>query len=60
MDVVSTGLVILANGLMEMAGAVASPMTIAGAAGAAALVWLANIEVDELNRQGIKPQPGRH
>ena len=60
MDILATGLVVIVNGLLTMLGAIASPLTIAGVAGVAALVWLALIEVDELNRQGVKPQVGRH
>lgn len=60
MDILSSGLIVIVNGLLTMLGALASPLTIAGAAGAGALVWLALIEVDELNRQGIKPLVGRH
>jgi hypothetical protein len=60
MSILSAGLVVIVNGLLTMLGAIASPLTIAGAAGLAALVWLALIEVDELDRQGIKPRVGRH
>lgn len=60
MSILASGLVVIVNGLLTMLGAVASPLTIAGAFGAGALVWLALIEVDELNRQGVKPRIGRH
>ncbi len=60
MDILASGLVVIVNGLLTMLGAIASPLTIAGVAGVAALVWLALIETDELNRQGVKPQVGRH
>jgi hypothetical protein len=60
MSILGDGLVVIVNGLLAMLGAIASPLTIAGAAGAAALVWLARIEVDELDRQAVKPQVGRH
>lgn len=60
MSILSAGLVVIVNGLLTMLGALASPLTIAGIAGGAALVWLALIETDELNRQGVKPTVGRH
>lgn len=54
------GLILIANGLLKMAGSLADPLTLIGVVAAVSLWWLAGIEVEELNRQGTKPQVGRH
>ena len=60
MDALAAGLVTLLNGLFKAIGALASPVVIATVLAAAALAWLAVIEIEELNRQGTKPGIGRH
>lgn len=60
MEILGNGLVTLANGALGALLSLASPLVIAGVALAAGLIWLALIEVDELNRKGTKPEVGRH
>lgn len=60
MDILGNGLVTLANGAWTAIGSVASPLTLAGIAMALGLFWLSLIEVDELNRQGDKPEVRQH
>lgn len=60
MDALGTGLILLANGLMQMLGHLADPLTIIGIVLTASIFWLAGIETEELNRQGTKPLVGRH
>lgn len=50
----------MVNGLLTIVGALASPLTIALAISAVSLAWLALIEIDELDRQGTKPEIGMH
>lgn len=60
MEILGSGLITLFNGLVAMVGAVSSPITIAVVLCALALGWFAMLEVDELDRQGTKPEVGRH
>lgn len=60
MDVVGTGLVLIANGALEIAHQFTSLTTIVVLVAAASLGWLATMEVEELNRQGMKPDVARH
>lgn len=60
MDALGTGLILIANGFMQMAGHVLDPISIIGVFLLAAALWLAGIETEELNRQGTKPEIGRH
>ena len=60
MDALGTGLILIANGLLQMLGRVADPITLIGLVLAVSLFWLAGIEIEELNRQGTKPEVGRH
>jgi hypothetical protein len=60
MDALGTGLILTANGLLDLLGRVADPMTLIGATLLASAFWLATIEIEELDRQGAKPQVGRH
>lgn len=59
MNVFSNGAVTLFNGFLELVGAATSPMTLVGALLGVSLLWLALIEIDELDRQGTKPEIGR-
>ena len=60
MNVVGTGLVLIANGAVEIATALFSPVALVGVAALVALWWLATIEIEELNRLGVKPDVPRH
>lgn len=62
-DVLSSlgdGLIVIVNGAWSVAATALSPMTAAAIATVAGLVWLARLEIDELNRQGSKPDIGMH
>lgn len=60
MDILGSGLITLLNGFLAMLGALASPIAIAVVLCAAGLGWFALLEIDELDRQGTKPEVGRH
>lgn len=60
METLGNGLITLANGAWVLLDVVFSPVTFVVALLAAGLVWLALIEVDELDRQGTKPEIGIH
>lgn len=60
MDVLGSGLITMFNGFVALLGTLASPMALAVVVVVASLVWLALIEIEELNRQGTKPDVGRH
>jgi len=56
MDALANGLVTVFNGLQTLLDGLLTPVTLMGIAIGAALVWIALIELDELNRQGTKPE----
>jgi hypothetical protein len=60
LDLLGHVLVTFANGAWGALGALANPLTLAGIAGACGLGWLALCEIEELDRQGAKPEVGRH
>jgi hypothetical protein len=60
METLGNGLFTLANGTWEALTALASPMVLTGLVLAVSLVWLSLIEVEELDRQGTKPEVRRH
>lgn len=60
MEAVGTGLILLANGAMTIIGQFASFAVVVGAVAAVSLWWLATMEVEEINRQGVKPDVARH
>jgi hypothetical protein len=60
MDAIGIGLILIVNGLLVMVRHIADFTTVTGLFAAASLWWLATIEVEELNRQGAKPEVGRH
>ena len=60
MGTIGTGLVLIGNGLLEMAAGLASWMTLLGLAASASAFWLARMETAELDRQGTKPTVVRH
>lgn len=50
----------LANGALTIVSQLANFAVIVGAVAAASLWWLATMEVEEINRQGVKPDVARH
>lgn len=60
MEVLGTGLVLIANGAIALVAQLASLATVVGIVAAGSLWWLATTEVEELNRQGVKPDVSRH
>lgn len=60
MDAFAYGLVTLLNGFRVAVTAVANPIVLAVVLCAVALLWLALVEIDLLDRQGTKPRIGRH
>lgn len=56
MDALANGLVTVFNGLRTLLDGLLTPVATMGILIAGALVWLALIELDELNRQGTKPE----
>jgi hypothetical protein len=60
MELLGDGLVTMLNGLGRLFSMVLSPLTVIVALLAISLIWLSLIEIDELNRQGSKPDVQRH
>lgn len=60
MTSLSTGFIALFNGLLDLLHALGSPLTLATVVSVASVLWLAGVEVEELDRQGVKPDVGRH
>lgn len=60
MDILGAGLTTLINGTLELLLRVASPVTVIVVVLAVSLGWLCLIELDELDRQGSKPEIGQH
>ena len=60
MDQISNGITTLVNGFGQMLNTATDPLTVAFAVIAATFAWLARIEIDEYDRQGTKPEVGRH
>lgn len=60
MEALSAGLVTVANGLIAVLGQVTSPFAVAVGLLAAAFSWLAVVELEDLDRQGTKPETPRH
>lgn len=56
MNALTNGLITVANGLVALADGATTPVALMCAVVAASLAWLALIELDELNRQGTKPE----
>jgi integral membrane sensor domain MASE1 len=54
------GLVTFANGVTGLLGALVSPLTLGIVIGSVCLAWLALCEIEEMDRQGAKPEVGRH
>jgi hypothetical protein len=60
MNALGTGLILMANGLLTMLHHLADKVTLVSVLSVLSLWWLATIEIEELNRQGTKPDVGRH
>lgn len=60
LDALANLLVTLANGLLGIFTATIHPVFLGGVVAAACLLWLAGIEIEELDRAGTKPMVGRH
>lgn len=60
MNPVTNGLVTLLNGAETTLAALASPVVLAVVVIAVSLFWLGLLELEEVNRQGAKPEVGRH
>lgn len=56
MDALANGLVTIVNGLWAIVDGLLSPVALMSIVIAASLAWIALIELDELNRQGTKPE----
>jgi hypothetical protein len=59
MDVLANGLFTVLNGVYTMLDAALGPAFIMSALVGLSFLWIALIELDELNRQGRKPEIGR-
>lgn len=60
MDALGYGLITLINGLVTMVTTLVHPALLGGLLLVAGLAWLARLEHDELDRQGVKPMVNRH
>jgi hypothetical protein len=60
MESVTNGLLTIVNGLFDLTGRVISPLTLMGLIMVVSYIWLCLIELDEVDRQGTKPEVGRH
>lgn len=60
MDTISNGLISIANGIIDLAGKVVSPISVIVVILVVSYSWLCLIELDELDRQATKPEIGRH
>jgi len=59
MDALANGLVTILNGLRALGGGLLTATALMTIVIAVSLAWIALIELDELNRQGTKPEIGR-
>jgi len=60
MNTLANGLFTILNGLLNLFHFAISPFTIAAVILGFSLFWLMLLEIDELDRQGTKPEVGRH
>lgn len=56
MDALANGLITVFNGLQTLLDGLLTPIAAMSIAIGGAFVWIALIELDELNRQGTKPE----
>lgn len=59
MQLLSNGAISVFNGLITMLGAVLEPVTFIVLILGGSLAWLGLIELDEIDRQGRKPEIGQ-
>lgn len=55
METISNGLMLVFNGFLTVLTSVVDWRVLAGLAMAASLVWLARLEIDNVDEQGTKP-----
>lgn len=60
MENLTNGLVTMVNGALVAGSNAFNPIVIIGALMIAGLAWICLIELDEVDRQGSKPEVGRH
>lgn len=60
MDTAGTGLILILNGLLHLMSQIASWPTLLAAATLLGLLWIAKLEVAEVDRSAAKPQVVRH
>lgn len=60
MDIFSYGLTTLLNGLLSIVLNIFSPIFIVTFTLFISFLWLCLIELEEIDRQGTKPEVGRH
>lgn len=54
------GLVAIVNGVLVLIERVANPTLVCGVLLALGLLWMAAVEIEELDRAGLKPVVDRH
>jgi hypothetical protein len=59
MQELSNGFITLYNGAVALVSGLVSPVVLLAALVGASFLWLGLIELDELNRQGTKPEVER-
>jgi hypothetical protein len=60
MRIFSNSLITLTNGAFDFITRLFSPVSIILILLVISLAWMALLEMDEMNRQGTKPEVGRH
>ena len=56
----TNGIITMANGAMTAASSAFNPVAIIGVLMILGLAWICLIELDAVDRQGSKPEVGRH
>lgn len=59
MESLANGLITVFNGLQTLLAGLLTPIVMMSIIIGGAFVWIALIELDEINRQGTKPEIGR-
>ena len=60
MDVFSDGVITFLNGIYTVVSTLISPVALFLVLSAGSLMWLARVEVADLDRRAAKPEVGRH
>jgi Na+/H+ antiporter NhaD/arsenite permease-like protein len=60
MNALLSGLITMLNGFIDMCRHLATPVTLGVVVLAAVMYWFVRLELEELSRQGTKPNVGRH